>query len=138
MAAFQVPNSRAGQMRVGMDIEVSTDQLMLASPDLICTVGIFMPKTADGRPVILFRTDLRHQDREQGPNGFYIHNIGHPDYPEESRHVFIETPCKKVVRYTFDYTGAVSVKPLDGDAENVSQCTYQNRREGVAGRSSED
>ena len=109
----------SGQMRVGMDIEVSTDQMMLASPDLICMGHIHQKQQMGDRsfysgPIYATKID------EQGPNGFYIHNIGHPDYPEESRHVFIETPCKKAVRYTFDYTGAVSVKPLDGDAENVA------------------
>ena len=104
----------SGQIRVGMDIEVSTDQMMLAGPDLICMGHIHQKQQIGDRsfysgPIYATKID------EQGPNGFYIHHINHP---EESRHVFIETPCKKVVRYTFDYTA--SVKPLDGDAENVA------------------
>jgi DNA repair exonuclease SbcCD nuclease subunit len=105
----------SGQMRIGLDIEVSTDQMMLASPDLICMGHIHQKQQIGDRsfysgPIYATKID------EQGPNGFYIHHI--PDDPEEHRHVFIETPCKKAVRYTFDYT--VSVKPLDGDAENVA------------------
>ena len=105
----------SGQISIGLDIEVSTDQMMLALPDLVCMGHIHQKQQIGDRsfysgPIYATKID------EQGPNGFYIHHI--PDDPEEHRHVFIETPCKKTVRYTFDYT--VSIKPLDDDAENVA------------------
>jgi DNA repair exonuclease SbcCD nuclease subunit len=104
----KLPN---GLVRTGMDIEISTDQMMLANPTIGCLGHIHIAQKLGDRfffsgPIYATKID------EVGPNGFWIHEIesnsetiGHK-YETKSR--FIETPCKIIVRFTFDLTDEFS------------------------------
>jgi len=92
----------SGQVRTGMDIEVSTDQMMMANPDLGCLGHIHKAQQLGDRffysgPIYATKID------EQGPNGFYVHEI-FPNCKGPIHPRFIHTPCKEYLRYTFDAT----------------------------------
>jgi len=97
VSGSKLPN---GHIRTGMDIEISTDQMMLAQPDLGCLGHIHIAQKLGDRfffsgPIYSTKID------EVGPNGFYIHTL------EGKRLVsseFIQTPCMKLFRATSDYT----------------------------------
>ena len=93
-----------GQIRTGMDISVSVDQMMLANPDLICLGHIHKSQQLGDRafysgPIYSTKID------EEGPMGFWVHdlfNIYEIDTPIKSH--FIETPCRRTVRIQDDLT----------------------------------
>jgi hypothetical protein len=103
----KLPN---GYVRVGMDIEVSIDQMNLGNFDLGCLGHIHINQCLGGKyfysgPIYATKID------EDGPKGFYIHErhsicaeAGH--YEWESR--FIETPAKKVIRFQENFTDGTS------------------------------
>lgn len=95
-------------VRTGMDIEVSTDQMLLASPANYDLVGVYY-----SGPLYATKID------EQGPNGFYIHEVDERDYLVCCGHIhqrqaliegnhanarFIETPHKKSIRLSDDFS----------------------------------
>lgn len=103
----------SGQVRTGMDIEVSTDQIRMAAGSSR-VVGICY-----GGPIYATKID------EQGPNGFFIHELGAGDFIGCCGHIhqkqwvgvrefledgtnresrFIETPCVRTVRFSKDLT----------------------------------
>ncbi len=92
-----------GQIRTGMDIEVSVDQMMMSNPDLICLGHIHKAQQLGDRtfysgPIYSTKID------EEGPMGFWIHENGPRQVKDEWLSLFIETPCKRTVRYKFDTT----------------------------------
>jgi DNA repair exonuclease SbcCD nuclease subunit len=90
-----------GQIRTGMDIEIGQDQMMLARPDLICLGHIHKPQRLGDRAFYcgsLYATNAG-EDHE---HGFYIHELSNHGDPIISR--FIETPCKRLARFSKDFT----------------------------------
>ena len=90
-----------GQIRTGMDIEVSVDQMNLGNFDIGCLGHIHVQQVLGGRyfysgPIYATKID------EDGPKGFYVHDLDTLSGVWESR--FIETPCKKMVRLSHDLT----------------------------------
>jgi DNA repair exonuclease SbcCD nuclease subunit len=103
-----------GQTLTGQDIEVSVDQLNLSGADLNLCGHIHMAQQIVDRTFYsggIYRTNWG----EMEPKGFWIHETGSVTPAR-----FIETPCKKVARYSFDYTDPGSLKSLDSDAETIA------------------
>ena len=105
-----------GQVMTGKDIDIGYDQMMLACPDLICLGHIHKAQKIGERafyPGSLYPLTWG----ELEPKGFWLHEILTKDetisgfIETESR--FIETPCKKQVRFEDDFT----VNPIE-DFEN--------------------
>jgi DNA repair exonuclease SbcCD nuclease subunit len=93
----------SGQVRTGMDIESSTDQMMLCNPDLICLGHIHQQQQLGDRtffsgPIYATKID------EQGPNGFYIHVLATDVDGVALASEFSETPCKKMMRLSDDFS----------------------------------
>ena len=108
VSGARLPN---GHVPIGMEIEVSTDQLMLANPDLGCLGHLHLRQQIGDRffyagPIYATKID------ETGPNGFWIHDLDiHRPNPWVWK--FIETPGKKIVRLEHDFTIEGSIKDLD-------------------------
>lgn len=106
-----------GQIRTGMDIEVSVDQMNLGNFDLGLLGHIHIAQCLGGKyfyagPVYATKID------EDGPKGFYVHEIKTTLAPDmggkQGRYAvqrFIETPCKRTVRFKRDLTGEF-VEPI--------------------------
>ncbi len=103
ISGASLPN---GYVPIGMDIEVSTDQMMLANPEIGLMGHIHIAQKLGDRffysgPLYATKID------ETGPNGFWIHersmDLGTFLHPEWSSR-FIETPCKKIIRLQEDFT----------------------------------
>ncbi len=88
------------QTLIGMDIEVSIDQLKLSNADLILCDHIHLPQELSDN--IFYSGSLYANNYgEMHKHGFYIHTLdGHKLI--ESK--FIETPIKKLVRFQSDFT----------------------------------
>ncbi len=101
-----------GQVRIGMDIEISIDQMMLALPDLGLLGHIHEPQQIGDRfffsgPLYCSKIDEKHP-------GFWIHEknlFTHPgtidlnEWPkEEWLHRFFPSPCKKTTRLIDDFS----------------------------------
>jgi DNA repair exonuclease SbcCD nuclease subunit len=107
ISGAKLPN---GTVRTGMDIEISTDQMMLAQPDLGCLGHIHIAQKLGDRfffsgPIYSTKID------EVGPNGFWIHEFNNSRIPESR---FIETPCKRTVR--------IQINQTDGDRFDSLPC----------------
>ena len=105
ISGAKLPN---GHVPIGMEIEVSTDQLMLANPDLGCLGHLHLRQQIGDRffyagPIYATKID------EVGPNGFWIHELipggrggggEDPIYvePPSWEHSFIEIPGKLTTR----------------------------------------
>lgn len=103
----------AGQTLTGQDIDISTDQMMLAQPDLGCLGHIHSGQKLGDRffysgPIYSTKID------EVGPNGFYIHTLEGKTIVSS---VYFDTPCKKFVRFTSDFT----TMPFNGVAAQASE-----------------
>ena len=105
-----------GQTLTGQDIEVSTDQLNLSGADLNLCGHIHMAQQIGAR-TFYAGSPYRTNWGEMEPKGFYLHTITKGAGILEP--IFIETPCKKVARYAFDYTASTGRLP-DADAEDVA------------------
>lgn len=97
ISGAKVPN---GYVPIGMEIEVSTDQMMLANPDLGCLGHIHQAQQLGDRffyagPIYATKID------ETGPNGFWIHEIGSIF---SVIHNFVHTPDKLRTRLEYDFT----------------------------------
>jgi DNA repair exonuclease SbcCD nuclease subunit len=88
-----------GQTLTGHEIEVSTDQMMLAKPDLICLGHIHKAQQL-GCNTFYSGSIYRNNWGEMEPKGFYIHEVA----PFGVYSTFIETPTRKLVRFTHDAT----------------------------------
>ncbi len=107
-----------GQIRTGMDIEVSVDQMNMGGFTLGCLGHIHKAQTLGEKyfysgPIYSTKID------EEGPMGFWIHNVVPEDCPIASGHKFIETPCKRTVRIQDDLT-VKSSDPSNAFTANVS------------------
>lgn len=112
-----------GQIRTGMDIEVSVDQMNMGGFDLGCLGHIHASQRIGDRyfysgPIYSTKID------EEGPMGFYIHELGPYNFAtevciESSR--FIETPCRKTVRLKADHTDE-NFGHLGGEEPDVKGC----------------
>lgn len=118
-----------GQIRTGMDIEVSVDQLNMGNFDLGCLGHIHIAQALGEKyyysgPIYATKID------EDGPKGFYIHEIVDTarEWHFESR--FIETPCRRTVRVKFDLTAgdplAFPAEDLAGAAVRAEITTFQD------------
>lgn len=92
-----------GQIRTGMDIEVSVDQMNMGGFDLGCLGHIHIAQVLGEKyfysgPVYATKID------EDGPKGFYVHEIVDTAKEWHFEHRFIETPCKRIVRFKEDRT----------------------------------
>lgn len=89
-----------GQTLIGQDIDISFDQMMLANPDLICLGHIHMPQQIGDRafysgspyPLTWGETETK---------GFYIHTLEGKTLVSSE---FVPTPCRKLIRFTSDFT----------------------------------
>jgi len=89
-----------GQTLVGLDIEISVDQMMLAQPELICLGHIH--KSQKLGICAFYPGSLYHQSWGEMENkGFFIHEV-QEDILDSS--VFVETPTKKLTRFNHDFT----------------------------------
>lgn len=100
-----------GQIRTGMDIEVSVDQMNMGNFDLGCLGHIHKAQTLGEKyfysgPIYSTKID------EEGPMGFWVHAIGPLGIEGGLISDFIETPCRRMVRIQDDYTkGGVGELP---------------------------
>ena len=105
-----------GQIRTGMDIEVSVDQMDMGNFDLGC-LGHIHANQCLGEKYFYSGPIYSTKIDEDGPMGFWIHDLFEiPDEPIHSR--FFETPCKRSVRIKDDYT-AGGVGELRDGSDNV-------------------
>lgn len=89
-----------GNMLIGQEIDISTDQMMLACPDLICLGHIHIAQKLGDRTFFsgpIYPTTIA----ESGPNGFYIHTLVGKELVSSE---FIKTPHIKRCRVIADYT----------------------------------
>jgi len=117
-AHFQVGGayvSDSQQLKTGIDIEVSKDQLAMANADLLCFGHIHLAQEI--MPNAFYSGEIRCMEYRKKPHktGFYIHEIRKIDgldmksketsvlRPVESR--FIETPSRKLVKAEIDLIG---------------------------------
>jgi len=90
----------AGQIPAGQDIVISVDQMMLADPDLVCLGHIHQKQMLGGRA--FFSGSLYPLNwGELTDHGFYIHTL---DGRKVVSSEFIESPCRKLLKYTLDLT----------------------------------
>lgn len=92
-----------GQIRTGMDIEVSVDQMNLSQCDIGLLGHIHASQVLGGKyyysgPIYSTKID------EVGPMGFWVHLINEWDEQQPSGSRFIETPCRRTVRVVADLT----------------------------------
>lgn len=104
-----------GQVRTGMDIEVSVEQIDFARPGLVCLGHIHKSQEIGPRSHVFYSGSIYHQNwGELEPKGFYIHEIDALGLTSR----FIETPAKKLSRFNYDFT-EYDVKPLPCEAEGI-------------------
>jgi len=95
----------SGHVRTGMDIEVSTDQMMMMGPDLVCMGHIHQPQFLGDRCFYsgpIYPVKIDEQECE-----FYIHEIGlygDADTPWLADSRYIPTPITKTARIKVDAT----------------------------------
>ena len=112
-----------GQIRTGMDIEVSVDQMNMGGFDLGCLGHIHKAQTLGEKyfysgPIYSTKID------EEGPMGFWIHDYTGTLMDEwESR--FIETPCKRTVRIQDDLTTKDAPSNLWGTEVSGAHIRYE-------------
>lgn len=92
-----------GQIRTGMDIEVSVDQMNLGNFDLGC-LGHIHASQALGEKYFYSGPVYSTKIGEEGPMGFWIHSMRDEEKMLGFTHRFIETPCKRTVRFKRDLT----------------------------------
>ena len=103
-----------GQVRTGVDIEVSLEQIKLARPDLICLGHIHLPQGNYSGSIYANNVGENHK------HGFFIHELDNLiNFTWNSR--FIETPAKKLLRIQEDFTGEDGVAEMDAVLYSYSQ-----------------
>jgi DNA repair exonuclease SbcCD nuclease subunit len=108
----------SGQVRTGMDIEVSTDQMMLSNPDLMCCGHIHQNQQIGDRCFYsgpIYSTKIDEQDA-----GCYIHNTDPNDFLNEEAHCYVETPHKRTVRITDKFSVGGGGEPRDIDLQALA------------------
>jgi exonuclease SbcD len=98
-----------GQVRTGMDIEVSVEQMMFARPDIVCLGHIHKSQRLGAHTY--YSGSLYHQNwGELEAKGFFIHEFIEEELTSSR---FIETPAKKLLRLQEDFTADVGHMELD-------------------------
>jgi DNA repair exonuclease SbcCD nuclease subunit len=94
-----------GQVMTGKDIDIGLDQMMLACPDLIALGHIHLRQQIGDRA--FYSGSLYPLNwGENTEHGFYIHELDGKKLVESR---FIETPCKRLVRFQTDFTNPDNV-----------------------------
>jgi len=89
-----------GQTLTGQDIDISIDQMMLASPGVICLGHIHMPQQLGDRTFYSGSLyPLTWGETEE--KGGWIHEFKAKNLYKS---IFIKTPCRKLIRKTNDFT----------------------------------
>ncbi len=114
----------SGQVRTGMDIEVSTDQFMLANPDLVCCGHIHQPQKVGDN--VYYSGPIYSTKVDEQQAGFYIHGLEVSDKTRGS--VYIETPHNKTLRIQEDFTQSES------DIQELDCVLYSYSREEIEGQ----
>lgn len=118
------------QAMTGRDIEINRDQLALSGASLILCGHLHLPQELPGSIFYsgsIYATDIG-EDHE---HGFYIHLLERGIALNEDHErvhavsTFIETPCKRLLRYAFDYTDPAALPALDANAEDVAGATVR-------------
>jgi len=96
----------SGHVRTGMDIEVSTDQMMMTGADLICMGHIHQPQQLGDR--CFYSGGIYPVKVDEQECGFWIHSVGHGLLDKEAYPLvqsrYIPTPITKTVRFNKDLT----------------------------------
>ena len=116
---FNVKGSKlpSGEVRIGMDIETSVDQMNLGNFSLGCLGHIHIEQCLGEKhffsgPIYATKID------EIGPKGFWIHEFNNSTIPEST---FIETPHKKLVRIINNFTDGMSIDEFPGILNGACQ-----------------
>ena len=108
-----------GQVRTGMDVEVSLEQIDLARPDLVALGHIHKSQKLGAHT--FYSGSLYHQNwGEMEPKGFYLHEFIDEELTSSR---FIETPAKKLSRISFDYTVG-EITGIDANVINGVKGTF--------------
>ncbi|MFA5323752.1 MAG: hypothetical protein WC373_13860, partial [Smithella sp.] len=91
-----------GQTLTGQDIDIGIDQMMLADPALICLGHIHQAQHLSD--LAFYSGSLYPLNwGEMTPHGFYIHGLEGKQLVSSE---YFETPCRKLIRLTGDFTTA--------------------------------
>ncbi len=109
----------SGQTMVGRDIEVSRDQLELSGASLILCGHIHKAQRIGN--AFYSGSIYRVDDGEMEDKGFYLHEI---DSLGVISSLFIQTPCKKLIRLAADFTTGYPIEEwgdyVDENIEGVN------------------
>lgn len=94
----------SGYVRTGLDIEISTDQMMLAKPDLCLLGHIHAPQQIGDRT--FYAGPIYPVKVDEQKCGFWIHESRDMYGEDEWESQYIETPFTKTVRFRDDFTTA--------------------------------
>ncbi|MEI7672206.1 MAG: hypothetical protein WCK00_08855 [Deltaproteobacteria bacterium] len=97
------------QLMTGRDIEISRDQLAMSGAGLILCGHLHLPQELPGN--IFYSGSIYPVDiGENHKHGFWIHKLS-----ADLSSLFLETPCKRIVRLKFDLTAGESITvPFEG------------------------
>lgn len=103
------------QQLIGRDIEISTDQIMSASPDLAALGHIHLAQQIRNHPIFYCGSSYRKDYGEMEGKGFYAHEVGESGLMDSEWH---ELPTRKLIKVNHDYTVKdinYEIEPLIGD-----------------------
>ena len=89
------------QQLIGVDIELSRDQIGLANADLVCLGHIHLRQRI-GENIFYSGSIYRKDFGELEAKGFYLHEVD-PGIPKQYKSQFIETPTRKLVKIKHDF-----------------------------------
>jgi exonuclease SbcD len=117
MGHFSVSGAAINDKRqmIGLDIEISNDQIALTSADLVALGHIHIHQKVGNNGFYsgsIFPTDWG----ELEDKGFYIHTLENKKLIESN---FIKTPSRKLVKLSEDFTGAGMESLTKSDIENT-------------------
>ena len=97
------------QLMTGRDIEISRDQLAMSGAGLVLCGHLHLPQDLPGN--IFYSGSIYPIDiGENHKHGFWIHKLS-----AELSSLFVETPCKRIVRFKFDMTAGEKITiPFEG------------------------
>ena len=97
------------QLMTGRDIEISRDQLAMSGAGLVLCGHLHLPQELPGN--IFYSGSIYPIDiGENHKHGFWIHKLS-----GELSSLFVETPCKRIVRFKFDMTAGEKITiPFEG------------------------
>ena len=110
------------QQLIGRDIEISTDQILSAHPDLCCLGHIHHPQQIGKHPIFYSGSSYRKDFGELSEKGFYIHEL---DGSGLQGSEFIQAPTRKLVKLDHDFTKSEGIEDLDAILYSHAQETLQ-------------